>query len=84
MQVDKDSYALTVDDIASLLSESETLSSDIQAPSYSSLESDDDKVSISDKENDDDLESLHEEPDVMNSVQSQSESASVSWHGYMQ
>ena len=84
MQVDKDSYALTVDDIASLLSESETLSSDIQAPSYSSLESDDDKVSISDKENDDNLESLHEEPDVMNSVQSQSESVSVSWHGYMQ
>ena len=84
LQVDKDSYALTVDDIASLLSESETLSSDIQASSYSSLESDDDKVSISDKESDEDLESLHEEPDVMNSVRSQSESISVSWYGYMQ
>lgn len=77
MQVEKDAYALTVDDIANLLSESE--SSDIEAPSYSSLESADETVGISDEEKDDDHEALDEQPDVLDSTRSQLHSISVSW-----
>ena len=80
MQVEKDAYALTVDDIASLLSESE--SSDIEAPSYSSLESADKTVTISDEEKDDDHEVLDEQSDVVDSARSHFDSISVSWQCY--
>ena len=66
---------ITVDDIVNLPSESE--SSDIKVPSYSSVESDDEMLTLSDEEVD--KEVLDEHPDGIDSTSSQLDSASVSW-----
>ena len=76
-QMQRDAYAVTADDIVNLPSESE--SSDMEAPSYSSpsVESGGEMLTLSDEEVD--KEVLDEQPDGENSTNSQLDSTSVSF-----